>query len=273
MFLGIVIDAAEEVLRLPEEKLRRLQRTVREWEGRKTCTKRQLLSLIGQRQHACCGVRPGRSFLRRMIDLSKAVRLMERTIRLNIGFKSDLLWWASFLPQWNGVGMMAGAKRARWAVTMTSDASGSWGCGAFTTIGEWFQLRWPESWSRVHITKKKLAPVVISSATWGKKWKGETVRSRCDNAAVVAIVNSGRSKMEAAMHLMRALLFFTAKYDITVVCNHIPGVDNGAADALSRDDVVSFLQQVPEARRQSGGVHPGLVQALIHHKPDWTSQS
>ena len=168
---------------------------------------------------------------------------------------------------------MAEAIRARWAVTVTSDASGSWGCGAFTTTGEWFQLRWPESWSGVHITIKELAPVVISIATWGKKWKGKTVRCRCDNAAVVAIVNSGRSKMEAAMHLMRVLFFFTAKDDITVVCNHIPGVDNGAADALSRDDVVSFLQQVPEARRQPSGVHPGLVQALIHHKPDWTSQS
>ena len=51
VYLGIVIDAEEGVLRLPEEKLRQLQRTVREWEGLKTCTKRQLLSLIGQLQH------------------------------------------------------------------------------------------------------------------------------------------------------------------------------------------------------------------------------
>ena len=36
VFLGIVIDAEEGVLRLPEEKLRWLQRTVRECEGRKT---------------------------------------------------------------------------------------------------------------------------------------------------------------------------------------------------------------------------------------------
>ena len=86
------------------------------------------------------------------------------------------------------------------------------GCGAFTTTGEWFQLRWPESRSGVHITINELAPVVISIVTWGKKWKGKTVRCRCDNAAVVAIINSGKSKMKAAMHLMRALFFFTAKY-------------------------------------------------------------
>ena len=50
------------------------------------------------------------------------------------------------------------------------------------------------------------------------------------------------------MHLMRALFFFTTNSNITLSCSHTPGVDNGAADALSRDDVASFVQQVPGAR-------------------------
>ena len=58
----IMIDTLKGELRLPQEKLRR--------SGRKSCTKRELLSLIGHLQHACCVVRPGRSFLRRMILLS-----------------------------------------------------------------------------------------------------------------------------------------------------------------------------------------------------------
>ena len=45
---------------------------------------------------------------------------------------------------------------------------------------------------------------------------------------------------------MRALFFFITKYDITVVCNHIPGMDNGATGVLCRNDVVSFLQQVSD---------------------------
>ena len=43
--------------------------------------------------------------------------------------------------------------------TLTSDASGGWGGGAFTSSGEWFQLQWPECWSSVHITVKQLAPI------------------------------------------------------------------------------------------------------------------
>ena len=32
-----------------------------------------------------------------------------------------------------------------WDVTLTSDTSGSWGCGAFLSNGEWFQVQWPQS--------------------------------------------------------------------------------------------------------------------------------
>ena len=43
-----------------------------------------------------------------MIDLSTTVKEMHYMIRLNEGFRSDLRWWATFLPSWNGVGMMSG---------------------------------------------------------------------------------------------------------------------------------------------------------------------
>ena len=54
--------------------------------------------------------------------------------------------------------------------TITSDASGQWGCGAFSSDGEWFQLEWPDSWIGVHITIKELLPMVVAMAMWGKKW-------------------------------------------------------------------------------------------------------
>ena len=98
VFLGIELDTQQRIVRLPDIKLRRLQKEIREWESKKVCTKRELLSLIGQLQHACCVVRPGRSFLRRMIELSKGVRELHHKVRLNRGFRSDLRWWACFLP-------------------------------------------------------------------------------------------------------------------------------------------------------------------------------
>ena len=81
----------------------------------------------------CCVVKPGRTFLRRMISLATSVRELHFKVRLNRSFRSDLGWWASFLPAWNGVGMMSGVVPMCPAGTITSDASGSW---AFTSAGD-----------------------------------------------------------------------------------------------------------------------------------------
>ena len=56
------------------------------------------------------------------------------------------------------------------AHVVTSDASGSWGCGALTDTGQWFQVQWPESWAEINIAAKEMVPVVISVAIWGQVW-------------------------------------------------------------------------------------------------------
>ena len=87
---------------------------------------------------------------------------------------------------------------------------------------------------------------------------------------VVAIVNSGRSKMDRAMHLMRCLSFFLARWGVSSVCRHIPGVQNGAADALPRDDLPSFQRLVPQADRTPTVLPDNLLQSLVLGTPDWT---
>ncbi len=129
-FLGIELDTVAQTMRLPSEKLGRLQWMIEGWLGRQSCIKRDLQSLIGLLQHASSVVRPSRTFLRRIIALLSVAKRPHHRIRLNAGFRSDFQWWASFLPGWSGISMMAGWNRAQWSATLTSDASGSWGCGA-----------------------------------------------------------------------------------------------------------------------------------------------
>ena len=69
VFLGIEIDTVAGELRLPTDKLHRLQTLLQQWGDKKVCTRKELESLVGLLNHACKGVRAGRSFLRRMIDL------------------------------------------------------------------------------------------------------------------------------------------------------------------------------------------------------------
>ncbi len=97
-----------------------------------------------------------------------------------------------------------------------------------------------------------------------------SVSCRCDNAAVVAIVNSGRSKMDRAMHLMRCLSFFLARWGVSLKCRHIPGVQNGAADALSRNALPSFQRLVPEVNELPTVLPDRLLESLVHGTPGWT---
>ena len=272
VFLGIELDTVALEMRLPGDKLQRLRSIIRAWQEKKSCKKRDLLSLIGHLQHACKVVRYGRSFLRRMINLSMQVKELHHHIRLNASFRSDLLWWATFLPVWNGVSMMSAPSRTRYDALLVSDASGNWGCGAYTTAGEWFQFQWPTAWGSVHITIKELLPIVFSCALWGARWKGKTVKCQCDNAAVVAIINSGKSKDDRAMHLMRCLTFYLAQFSVNIYAEHIPGITNIAADALSRDNLPLFRQQVRHATQSPTPIPQELILALVVHQPDWTSQ-
>ena len=68
---------------LPADKLARLISLLQEWQGKKACRKRELLSLIGLLSHASKAVRSGRTFLRRLIDLSMTVKRPDRMVRLN----------------------------------------------------------------------------------------------------------------------------------------------------------------------------------------------
>ena len=98
-FLGIELNTQQMIRRLPAEKLDEIRMLVDEWLGRKSCMKQEPQSLVGKLQHACKVVRPGRSFVRRMFSLLKGLPKKQQFVRLNVAFRSDLLWWHLFLDR------------------------------------------------------------------------------------------------------------------------------------------------------------------------------
>ena len=101
-FLRVKIDLEQLTLRLPEEKLTEIRALILSWLHKKIAVARDLKSLVGKLEKACKVVRPGRSFLRRMLDLLRGVHSNRRLIRLSEAFRSDVLWWHTFLEGWNG---------------------------------------------------------------------------------------------------------------------------------------------------------------------------
>ena len=193
-------------------------------------------------------------------------------MRLNVAARSDIQWWYQFAANWNGVSMLLEQRRLNPDVVITSDASGNWGCGAYCR-DSWFQLQWDETTKQRHITIKELIPIVLAAAVWGKSWVGKSVRIRSDNAPVVAVINSGSSKDHKVMHLMRSLVFISAKFNFITSATHLPGAHNQLADALSRNDASYFISIYPQAQVNPTPIPQALIDLLMGSKPDWTSPS
>ena len=279
VFLGFELDSEARVIRLPQLKLRELQFLIRSWVGRQSCTKKDLESLVGKLAHASQVVRPGKTFMRRMFELLAGTRLAHHHIRLSKAFRSDLLWWATFLEVWNGITMMQGGNSSQVSHQVWTDASGHFGCGAWWPAADsWLQLRWQQAytkeWEALHdesITLKELLPIVLACSVWGPGWQGSTVIFYCDNTGAVAVINSGYSRIPQIMHLLRCLFFIRAYFQISVRAVHIPGQHNCIADAISRNNLDYFFSQVPQAASRCTIVPRNLLKLLVEQQPDWTS--
>ena len=124
----------------------------------------ELQSLVGLLNHACKVVKPGRSFLRRMIALVHQGN--HSIIRLNRDFRADLAWWREFVSQWNGVSFLHPPEH--WpTVEIASDPSGSWGCGAWYNQS-WFQLETQRPWISPARSLYPLSWLVLPGAMLGQ---------------------------------------------------------------------------------------------------------
>ena len=118
-----------------------------------------------------------------------------------------------------------------------------------------------------------VSAIVLSYAVWDKLLSKQRLKFRCDNHSLVDAITKGSSKEEMVMHLLRNLWFFTAVFDIEITASHIPGVQNTAADLLSRNQLERFLVMNPLASKKPTPIGPLLAVLISPTQPDWTSAS
>ena len=100
--------------------------------------------------------------------------------------RADPMWWQCFLNSWNGTMFYVYPRLP--SVQVVFDASGLFGCGAILGAEQWLQITWPGSWLSLDIVTKKLVPIVVSVAVWGRAWFKAQVEFLTDNMAVVDIL-------------------------------------------------------------------------------------
>ena len=174
-----------------------------------------------------------------------------------------------FLEKCNGISfLLPPAHLPR--VRMTSDASGSWGCG--TSHGSpWFQVQWDDRSQPLTIAEKELIPIVLGCTAWGQSWSGHRVECFCDNQVVISCIRSRTSRHKGLMHLLRCLVYVEARFSFAIVPLYINTKANVLADELSRNNLASFLSPVPEADPNPTPVLAQLLDLLLEQQADWTN--
>ena len=260
--LGIELDTVVETVRLPTDKFTAIYNTLQQWSSFKWCRKTDLQSLIGLLHHACKVVWPGRTFLRRMIDLISCFRNDSHPIHLNGEFIKDLQWWLDFFSQWNDISFFLFPDFAPPPnLSISTDASGAIGYGTHMS-SDWFNGQWLPHQPCLSIAYKELFPVVLAEGLWGIQWSRQPILFQVDNEAVVHILNARTSPDPNIMHLLRSLHLVAAQHCFTFSARHVPGINNSIADALSRFHWQAFRRLAPDAKKFPINIPPQLLARL-----------
>ena len=247
VFLGLTLDSVKAEARLPLEKLAKATDLITQLQQKSSCQLRFLLSIIGFLNFACSVIRPGRAFLRRLINLSIGVKKLHHYVKLNAAAKADLAIWLEFLGHYNGVSFFINERLlTSTRLCLYSDAAGSSGYGAIYGK-KWFYGPFPDAWRKANIVFLELFPIVIALFTWGHLWKNHTVVFCTDNQALVAIINKQSSKLPCVMYLIRKLVLQSLICNIHFTARHVPGQSNALDDALSRFQIARFRQLAPHS--------------------------
>ena len=258
VFLGIEIDTVSQTLSIPSNKYTRLVDMIDLWLIKTTCSRKEVQSLVGTLMFASKCVPSGRLFTRRLTASLSQIRPPVVSITLDRDFYLDLSWWKVFLPRWNGTCRFI---KPFWShsssINLFTDASATLGCGAFFD-GAWFTLRWPQ-WllsANFSIEFLEYLPILFACLVWKESFHTRQIFFQCDNLGAVQAWLKLGSSSRAVLHILREITSISAASNFLIRLVHLPGIDNGIADALSRNDMTRFRSLAPLA-------HPTLV-----HLPD-----
>ena len=81
----------------------------------------------------------------------------------------------------------------------------------------------------------------------------------CDNQSVVDVVRGGYGRDSRLTLMLRCLFFLEAKFDCSLSAMHVLGIQNEAADSISRNNLNKFFHLNPQAQPQPSQIPADLV--------------
>ena len=226
--LGILVDSVNRTISIPEGKLAEIVKLCNTWVDKTSCTKSQLQSLLGSLLYITKCVRPARFFLNRMLQVLRDNH-SNGHIRLTEDFAKDLNWFNTFLCSYNGVTFYDN-KPVQAVIEL--DAS-------FTGLGAVFQnmiyaLPLPQDHLNYNIAQLEMLNIMVALKVWGYTWQNMRIEIKCDNLAVVQVLQEGKARDPLLATIARNIWMLTSVFNIHLSVSHIAGKNNATADLLSR---------------------------------------
>ena len=213
------------------------------WDNRTSCSKKQFQSLLGSLLYISKCVSYSRSFLNRLLQNFRdynAKKISEES-------KRDIAWLKKFLQKFNGTTFFT-KEPINKAVHLDA---------CLTGIGAIFKLIYtakiPQNFKHCCIATLEMLNISVALKVWAKAWAGLRIEIYCDNAAVVAVLQSGRTRDADLATISRNIFMLAAKFDIFLKISHVPVKHNVIADLLSRwqgsiQNIEILSQLVPKAQ-------------------------
>ena len=196
-FLGIHLDTVSMTMSIPSQKMSEIRDILQVWSEKKRASKLDVQSLVGKLQFASRCIRQGRVFIARMLRHLRSLHELpqKRRVALPHFFIKDVCWWRKFMDEYNGISLILQSQWSQPDAIFSTDSCLS-GCGGILNIHQrYFHSIFPNFIldMKLDINSLELLAMVVAFKLWGSLLRGYRVQVCCDNAASVAVVNSGRS--------------------------------------------------------------------------------
>ena len=239
-FLGVTFDSQTMTIEVSPDKIQDMLAELSTWTIKTTASRKEVESIIGKLQFASKCIKPGRTFISRLINWLRGMNRQGQH-RIPLEARKDLAWWGKFLERYNGVSMLWLHKQPQPDAVIASDACPK-GYGA-TCGSQYFHRSFPQEMRNSNIAHLEMLAVLAAIRTWTTELQGKYFWIHVDNEAVATVLNTGASRDVVLQAALRDILMIAATNNFMIKAKHIRGVDNRIPDWLSR-------WEEPEARKK-----------------------
>ena len=224
-FLGYQIDMEAKVISIPREKIVSYKEHAQSLINKDFTTLREIRSMVGQLGFVTNVIQGGKTFLRRLHDLTKRKHNNNQIIKVSKSAKLDLTTWVTFLSYFNGKALLTSkVKLTSEEINFFSDSCES-GFGA--VLGkEYIQGVFPPKWKHRGIQFLELFPIFIMVELFAPQLAHKSITFYSDNIAVVGSINKLSSRNKNVMRLLRPMVLQLMIHNIKFDAKHIRGVNN-----------------------------------------------